>query len=218
MGYKQIVFDVDGTLIDTEYASLHSLQDTIRQLLQRTIPLPELRFAMYLTDAETLRKLGIQDVRHGTEVWHNYYFRKYLSAICLFEEISDVLAELKKNHFGLGIITSETRPEWQNHIRRFHLEEFFDTVICAEDTVRHKPDPEPMQLYLQRTGVTEKDVLFIGDSLSDRQCAFASGVDFGFARWSRSPMPEKQATYTFHHPSDIPRLLSRGPGDDVRRL
>jgi HAD superfamily hydrolase (TIGR01549 family) len=213
MGYKQIIFDVDGTLIDTEYAALHSLQDTIRQLLQRTIPLSELRFTMYLTDAETLRKLGIQDVRHGTKVWHSYYFRKYLSTICLFEEISDVLAELKKNHFGLGIITSETWPEWQHHVRRFHLEEFFDTVICAEDTIRHKPDPEPMQLYLQRTGVPKKEVLFIGDGLSDMQCASAAGVDCGFACWSRSPMPQNGATYLFRQPSDLIRFLSRGSGN-----
>lgn len=49
MKYKHIVFDIDGTLIDTEYAVLHSLQETIRVLSGREIPCSELKFALGIT-------------------------------------------------------------------------------------------------------------------------------------------------------------------------
>lgn len=207
MNYKQIIFDVDGTLIDTEYASLHSLQDTVRQLLGRTVPLPDLQFAMFLPDAVSLRRLGIDDVRRGTQMRLEHFLR-YLSTVSLFSGMRDTLTELKKRQFSLGIITAETHPEWRAHAHRFQLEDFFDTIICAEDTSRHKPDPEPMRLYLQQTGASEKDVLFIGDSMADIQCAAAAGVDSGFARWSHPSMQLKEATYSFSRPADILRLLS----------
>ena len=52
MKYKHIVFDIDGTLIDTEYAVLHSLQETIKGLSGREIPCSELRFALGITGTD----------------------------------------------------------------------------------------------------------------------------------------------------------------------
>ena len=54
MKYKHIVFDIDGTLIDTEYAVLHSLQETIKELSGRKIPCSELRFALGITGTDAL--------------------------------------------------------------------------------------------------------------------------------------------------------------------
>ena len=61
MKYKHIVFDIDGTLIDTEYAVLHSLQETIKGLSGREIPCSELRFALGITGTDALKKLAIKD-------------------------------------------------------------------------------------------------------------------------------------------------------------
>lgn len=58
MKYKHIVFDIDGTLIDTEYAVLHSLQETIKELSGRKIPCSELRFALGITGTDACN--GVQ--------------------------------------------------------------------------------------------------------------------------------------------------------------
>lgn len=59
MKYEHIVFDIDGTLIDTEYAVLHSLQETIMELSGEEIPVSELTFALGITGADALKILGI---------------------------------------------------------------------------------------------------------------------------------------------------------------
>lgn len=69
MKYKHIVFDIDGTLIDTEYAVLHSLQETIKELSGREIPCSELRFALGITGTDALKKLAIKDTSYAIELW-----------------------------------------------------------------------------------------------------------------------------------------------------
>ena len=64
MKYKHIVFDIDGTLIDTEYAVLHSLQETIKGLSGREIPCSELRFALGITGTDALKNM--RDGAEGT--------------------------------------------------------------------------------------------------------------------------------------------------------
>ena len=60
MKYKHLIFDIDGTLLDTEYAVLHSLQDTIIQYSHRKISLDELNFALGIPGDVALKKMGLQ--------------------------------------------------------------------------------------------------------------------------------------------------------------
>lgn len=72
MGYKQIVFDVDGTLIDTEYAVIHSLQDTIRAINGKIISDKELTFALGITGENALQRLGVSDIASALVSNHQF--------------------------------------------------------------------------------------------------------------------------------------------------
>src|SRR5690606_14155979 len=79
----------------------------------------------------------------------------------------------------------------------------FETTICYEDTDEHKPHPEPLLLFLKRSGLAAGDVLFIGDTVYDMQCAEAAGVDFGLALWGTIEPDKLTGRYRLNHPSEI---------------
>ena len=94
--YKHILFDIDGTLIDTEEAILRSLQDTVREMLHKDVGKPELKFALGIPGSVTLRKLGITDTARANDRW-NEHLLKYKSRIRLFDGIPELLDSLKTN-------------------------------------------------------------------------------------------------------------------------
>lgn len=206
---KHVVFDIDGTLIDTENAVLVALQDTILEVTNTKMELSDLKFALGIPGEVTLNKLGIKDVCKTNAIW-NSYVKKYSNTITIFENISFVLKELKEKGFKLGIVTSKNRTEYKNDFIPFGLSHYFDTIICVEDTALPKPSPDPILKYIEYTGAREDEVLYIGDTIYDYQCAKSAGVAFGLALWGCNSVKHIYATYFFSTPRDIIYTLNMG--------
>ena len=125
MKYKHIVFDIDGTLIDTEYAVLHSLQETIKGLSGREIPCSELRFALGITGTDALKKLEIKDTSYAIELWDKN-MRNYTNTIKVFDGIIELLKNLLSLDYKMGFVTSKTREEFTHDLSYCSTEEFFE--------------------------------------------------------------------------------------------
>lgn len=206
--YKHIIFDIDGTLIDTEEAILQSLKDTVWETLHKDIDRRELQFALGIPGNVTLCKLGITDTERANSRWNEHLLR-YQSHIQLFDGIQELLDDLKVNSYRLGIVTSKTRNEYMADFAvPFGLSDYFSTIICVEDTARPKPSPDPLLTYLAASGVRAEEVIYIGDTIYDYQCAQNAGVDFGLAAWGNTETQGVSADYIFKRPADVlPSLL-----------
>ena len=182
MKYKHIVFDIDGTLIDTEYAVLHSLKETIKELSERDIPCSELKFALGITGTDALKKLEIKETSYALELWDKN-MHNYTNTIKVFDGIIELLKELQSLDYEIGIVTSKTREEFAHDFCPFGISHYFKTIICADDTQKHKPSAEPLLKYMELSKADNSKVLYIGDSKYDSKCAENAGIDFALAVW-----------------------------------
>ncbi len=201
MKYKHIVFDIDGTLIDTEYAVLHSLQDTIKELSGREIPCSELKFALGITGADALEKLEIKDTSYGVELWVKK-MGNYANTVKVFAGIIELLKNLLSLGYEMGIVTSKTREEFTHDFCPFGISHYFKTIICADDTQEHKPNAAPILKYVELSKADCSKVLYIGDSKYDSKCAENAGIDFALAVWG-SHHKQIRADYFLERPADL---------------
>ena len=173
MRYTHFVFDIDNTLINTTGAVLHGLQRALRDITGEHWDLSRLTPVLGIPGLDAFERLGIYSPEQIFQIYPRWeqYEQEYQYTAYLYEGIVPLLDFLKKKGCGLGIITSKTMPQYTSSFLPFQISEYFQTVITADDTVRHKPDPEPMLAYMERTGVCPRQILYIGDSIYDMQCA-----------------------------------------------
>lgn len=205
MRYKKIVFDVDGTLIDTEYAVLHSLQDTILHFTGSTPELDSLTFALGITGRDALMRLQISNIEDALAYWEQA-LKAYHRTVQVFGGIALLLRDLTNAGIHLGIVTSKTREEYETDFACFDIAKFFTTVICADDTENHKPNPEPLLKYMEKAGCDKEDVLYIGDSIYDKQCAECAGCAFALALWGAKKGMDGVRAYAT--PDDVRSILT----------
>ena len=209
---KQIIFDVDGTLIDTEYAVIRSLQDTLLELRGTLIPAEELTFSLGIPGKYVLARLGVADIPGTLSRWIDN-MAKYDHTTAVFPGITALLDHLTAAGCGIGVVTSRVREEFRADFTRFGILSYFTTVVCADDTERHKPDPAPLLAYMALTGCPPEDMLYVGDSIYDLQCAQGAGVPFALADWGAKGRVE--APLAFASPADLMEALdaARGKAD-----
>jgi pyrophosphatase PpaX len=174
--YPAVLFDLDGTLIDSGAIILASFRHATQTVLRREIPDAELAALVGGSNIhDQMRSIDAGQVDELVRVYreHNEPLHDELEA---FEGIEHVLAELKREGRRLGIVTAKRRKTVELAFAVLPLERYFDVVVTSDMTERHKPDPEPVLTALERLGVEPAEAAFVGDSPFDVASGKAAGV------------------------------------------
>ena len=148
--FDHIVFDVDGTLADTEESVLSSLVQIVQEETGKTLPRHELEFALGIPGKDALEKLGIYS-QATLDRWCQVA-ASFKSTISVFPGLLEVIATLADSGCKLGIVSSRARDEYAKEIAPLGFDKYFEHIILVEDTTEHKPAPAPMLEYLRRAG------------------------------------------------------------------
>lgn len=204
--YKHLVFDIDGTLVDNERAVLLTWQETLEKLLNKRYEIEELNFVLGIPGITTMERLGIENPEKAFQNWGNL-FLNHRDSIVLFDGIESLIQTIKQESVKLGIVTSRLHSELNNDNALGKIIENFTTIICVTDAPRPKPNADPLLTYMERENALPSEVVYIGDSDYDRQCAENAGVDFIRALWGKTSPKANEIEKAALTPADIMKLI-----------
>jgi pyrophosphatase PpaX len=185
MRFETVLFDLDGTVVDSGAIILASMRHATREVLGRDYSDEELLQAVGGPGLEAqMSALAPEHVERLVDVYraHNEPLHDALEA-CVGME--DVLARLRDEGRRLGVVTAKRRSTVELAFSRVPLGHLFEVVVGGDDTARHKPDPEPLLLGAERLGADPAATAYVGDSPFDVRAAKAAGMFAVAVTWGR---------------------------------
>jgi len=208
--YELIIFDIDGTMIDTQDAVKKSYRYAVKEELGRDLADDEILRIFGIPTLQALEALGVKDTERASGKFFESLFKYYREGMPVYKGIKEVLEELDRRGVTCGIVTSRNRGEVSNDASLGKMLKYFRYVITAEDTSKHKPDAEPVLKLLEVSGADPSGVIYIGDTYFDYLCAKNASVKFALAVWGAESSNGMEPDYVLGKPSDLLKILDQG--------
>jgi pyrophosphatase PpaX len=183
--FPVVLFDFDGTVVDSGGIILRSMRHATETVLARSYSEEELMANVGGPGLEAQMEAFAPDrVEELVRVYraHNEPLHDELEA---FAGIEEALTTLKQQGRRLGLVTAKRRSTVDLAFARLPIAHFFDTVVGGDETELHKPNPAPLLLGLERLGATADQAAYVGDSPYDMQAANAAGMYAVGVTWGR---------------------------------
>jgi pyrophosphatase PpaX len=206
-----VLFDLDGTLIDSIGLILQSAQFAFDKC---GLPGP--------TDAEWLVGVGrplpvmFSHFAPGHEpdliaAYREFQMANHDRLVTIYPGVSEMLAELAARGHRMGIVTSKVSTLALRGLSHTGIDKYFETVIGMDACKRHKPDPEPVRIALDRLSSGPEGAWFVGDSVHDMESGNAAGVATVGALWGpfkAEDLAPSKPRFLAVKPSDVLSLVA----------
>ena len=214
-GYDPVIFDLDGTVVDTVELIVESFRHATRTVLREELPDEVILAGVGQPLMAQMRRLSTRHAQELYDTYREYNHRRHDELIRGYEGVAEVLGELRAGGRRLGIVTSKSADTTQMAFRAVGLREHFDVVVTASDTTEHKPSPAPLVLCLERFGASAGGSLYVGDSPYDIEAGRAAGMATAAVAWGvfgREELLAARPDYWVERPDELVPLGLRGAG------
>jgi HAD superfamily hydrolase (TIGR01549 family) len=200
--YKAVIFDLDDTLLNFSSCETESMKRTCNDhnlfiddavewnLFWRNFSNHNYRHWTNFINGGELKTIGdvlrysFRDCLNLEELFHSNLsdtYWDYFCNSCFFEEGAEQILSIFKDKFPLGLITNGISESQRKRLRAGNIDKLFTSIVIADEVGIRKPQKEIFEIALNDFKLSNKEVLFVGDSLqSDYQGAVNSGIDFCF--------------------------------------
>ncbi len=181
--WSTAVFDLDGTLADTIHLIVESYQYAFRTIIGHEEDPAVIRSWIGRPLINAFRD---HSPEHADELYETYLKWNADNTERLirgYDGVREVLADLRAAGVHVGVATSKRRESAQQAMDILGLSEHVEVLVAMEDTERHKPDPTPLLLALERMGRGSNKAVYVGDAVVDVLAGKAAGMDTLAVTW-----------------------------------
>lgn len=188
---KFVVFDVDGTLLDTIETITFHVNKTIEKLgleaVTSDFTAGILGYSSVYLIEKTLEFRGYEYTEEKLDEILDYYHRSYQSKVSYltkaYEGILDLLVYLKGEGYGLASISNKPDHTLSVLYEEIDFNKYFDFVLGQVDDIAKKPNPDMVYRLMDEFNLEKEDLVFVGDTEVDYETAKNAGVDFIAVTW-----------------------------------
>ncbi len=206
---RAVVFDLDGTLIDSLPLTFHAFRAAIEPFLKRPVTDREIYARFGPADHEIVA--GFVGPAHAEEARDLLLsaYRSGLDRIRFFDGIPETVARIRSLGLKIGLCTGRGRPSTEVILGHLGMKDWFEVTVTGEEVPRPKPAPDGIIDTARRLGVPPGDVLYTGDSVMDVKAGIAAGALTVAAVWAGTEEEEglHEAHRIARHPGDLIGLL-----------
>ncbi|HWI52674.1 MAG TPA: pyrophosphatase PpaX [Symbiobacteriaceae bacterium] len=211
MPFSVVLFDLDGTVINTNDLIVTSFRYVLKEQLGLDVPASEIHKAFGEPLPKTMGRYCAERAGELTDFYRVFNQANHDALVKQFEGMKETLDALQAAGVKLGIVTSKMRDMALRGLRVCGFESYFDTVVGMDETEKHKPGPEPVLLALERLGeVPGAHVLMVGDSTFDILCGRNAGCKTAAVGWTvidRQLLTEVLPDHWVEQPVDLVDLV-----------
>jgi pyrophosphatase PpaX len=209
---QTMLFDLDGTLIDSIRLILDSYHHTLTQH-----NLPARSDEDWLKGVGTPLAVQFSEWRESPDIleamiatYREYNLKHHDSMVTVYPGVLEAVRDVKAAGIQTGLVTSKNRQGALRGLKLVGLEALMDVLVCADEVTNPKPHPEPVENAVALLGADPASTVYVGDSIHDMQSGRAAGVKTAAALWGpfgRSHLESARPDYWLKTPADLVSLI-----------
>ncbi len=211
MPIRAVIFDLDGTLIDSMDLVYEAFQISIEDTTGRRPSREEIRQHFGFPESRIIgRMVGPRLARATTEEFHRVYESRHRDRVKIFDGVPELLEQLSSADVILGLVTGKGRRSTEFALKESGLDRRFMVVVTGDDVSHPKPHPEGLLKAIGTLGVRAAEALYVGDAEADIDMGHSALVTVALAGWNtQSAEAVPDSLIRFMHPAEVLSWLQR---------
>lgn len=179
-----VLFDLDGTLINTNELIIASFTDTLNHYCPGQFTREDILPFIGPTLNETFSSIDPDRAEEMIAHYREHNWRNHDALVTQFEGVFETVQTLKQSGYKLAIVTTKRRDVVEKGLRLSKLDQFFEVIVTFDDVENAKPDPEPLVKALKLLDSIPEEAIMIGDSYHDILGGKNAGTKTAGVAWS----------------------------------